>query len=119
MTLEEKWRAAARAVTVPGSIPVLFSINRRKNGAYYAVGEMLVPDSEQPAIIATKVKITGEEMIDIGSEPDFHVFWHIARNLYLHELEEQISVNSVRALDPHKTKTRGIKVNSTNWYVTD
>lgn len=117
MTIEDKWRAAARAVTVRGSLAILFSISKRKNGGYYVVGEMYVPDSEQPDIVATKVRIHAEELIDITTEPDFHVFWHVARNMFLHECEEQICVNGERALDPHKTKARGIKTNVSSWYV--
>ncbi len=117
MTLEDKWREAARAVTVRGSLAILFSIIKKKNGGYYVVGEMMVPDSEVPDIVAPKVRIHAEELIDIKTPPDFHVFWHIARNLFLHECEEQICVNGARAMDPHKTKKRGINVNVEGWYI--
>jgi hypothetical protein len=113
----EEWRAAAKVIKVTGGIPISFSIERKKTGSYHILAEMWVMDSERPDILGEKVRIHGEEVINVHVKPDFHVFWYLARTLYLHELEEMISVNGKRALDPHRTKQRGVDVDADNWYL--
>ncbi len=94
----ERWRDFGNTVKIDGPIPITFEFHE-----FGTVGQIScwVRASIRLVDGGTASEISKRQ--EVFGEPDINQLRALAREVYLHELDEWISVGGCRMFDPHKT----------------
>jgi hypothetical protein len=94
----ERWRALVTKTKVGGLFPITFEVKVMHRSDIYIKASMSVPDRDQAWLENRTITVRN---LVIG-EPEASVLRDLARELYLHELDEWFLVDGVRLYDPHR-----------------
>jgi hypothetical protein len=96
----ERWRALVAKTKVGGLLPITFEVETFSPLDISIKAYMRVPDRDGPYNSLEQPQIRCRRVVH--GEPEASVLRALARELYLHELDEWFLVDGVRLYDPHR-----------------
>lgn len=113
----KRWEAACKRFKIGGAMPVTYRIDLRETWfgsgeEVYLCASTMLPDADpMNHTYRTVVEILATKKVPamLSDENMFQIMRQAARDLYLHELDEQIRVDGKDVFNPHKTAPRGFK----------